>query len=169
MDNWKFVPVEPTEEMRAEICSGISHEHMVRNYKLMIAAAPQPPALGDDLDDALRDMASSACQMALDNGINDQLRKDTAVSLEAHRSISAERDRLQAEVERLSDELKRTAAVAFDGLNSRIALERLLRLANLAVEDMADIHSDNEDASSERHCRELSEKIDAALAEGAKS
>ncbi|QNR43487.1 hypothetical protein [Pseudomonas syringae] len=33
--------------------------------------AAQPPALGDDLEDALRDLSSSACQMALNNGINE--------------------------------------------------------------------------------------------------
>ncbi|UAW53694.1 hypothetical protein pphageBV72_02 [Pseudomonas phage pphageBV72] len=45
---FKLVPVEPTVDMRAEICSGINHDHMVRNYKLMLAAAPQPPALGGE-------------------------------------------------------------------------------------------------------------------------
>jgi len=43
-DGWVMVPREPTPEMRAEIMSAINHEHMVKNYKAMLAAAPQPPA-----------------------------------------------------------------------------------------------------------------------------
>ncbi|MCK0543527.1 hypothetical protein JTE78_12215 [Pseudomonas syringae pv. aptata] len=45
---------------------------VTQTYFEQQAAAPQPPALGDDIDDALRDLASSACQIALENGINEE-------------------------------------------------------------------------------------------------
>jgi hypothetical protein len=43
-DEWVLVPRVPTAEMRAAIMSGIRHDHMVRNYQEMLAAAPEHPA-----------------------------------------------------------------------------------------------------------------------------
>lgn len=70
---WKLVPVEPTEEMLRPLDRFMRPEAARELLKEVLAAAQQPPALGDDLDDALRDMASSACQMALDHGINEDV------------------------------------------------------------------------------------------------
>lgn len=44
MNDWKLVPVEPTREM---ICAGQDEEFTPDVYRRMLAAAPQPPALGD--------------------------------------------------------------------------------------------------------------------------
>lgn len=43
-DGYVLAPVEPTPEMRAVIMSGISHDHVVRIYKDMLAAAATPSA-----------------------------------------------------------------------------------------------------------------------------
>lgn len=49
-EGYVMVPVEPTPEMRAVIMSGISHDHVVRIYKDMLAAAPsaQQKESGDE-------------------------------------------------------------------------------------------------------------------------
>lgn len=47
-DGYVMVPVEPTPAMRAAIMSGISHDHMVGNYKAMLAAAAQQKESGDE-------------------------------------------------------------------------------------------------------------------------
>ncbi|WP_440090105.1 hypothetical protein [Pseudomonas fragariae (ex Marin et al. 2024)] len=73
-NEFKLVPVEPTDEMKIAggmACQYVPDWEASLIYEAMLAAAPQPPALGDDLEDALRDLSSSACQMALTNGINE--------------------------------------------------------------------------------------------------
>lgn len=64
----KLVPVELLKDLFAGYCG----PNAIGEVEDLPGIYPQPPALGDDLDDALRDMASSACQMALDNGINEE-------------------------------------------------------------------------------------------------
>ena len=101
-NEFKLLSVEPTQEM----LDAITTERKKGNGALQcwyaaFGAAPQPPALGDDLDDALRDMASVACQSALSHGIGEheflKLARGVRQLVEAP---------LQAGIERLKDNVR---------------------------------------------------------------
>ncbi|WP_122516792.1 hypothetical protein [Pseudomonas viridiflava] len=165
-NEFKLLSVEPTQEM----LDAITTERKKGNGALQcwyaaFGAAPQPPALGDDLDDALRDMASVACQSALSHGIGEheflKLARGVRQLVEAP---------LQTEIERLTKYAEAEAKGGDSAVEDALFIARKnreLRARNVHLEARCDEWAEAAKAlSRSKHgCNEAQwERIHALIA-----
>lgn len=184
-NEFKLVPIEPTPEM---LRAGLASNGIVPVYTAMLAAAPQPPALGGEPESKLIKLAAELSSRRPIRSLQDLCDRQKSVStakliedvemcgdflaaiaidirhcVEASRAhlapLQAENKRLELMVAQYDHDTDHLYRER-DQLKARNAeLERLLQLSVLAVEDMVQVHSDQGDALSEQACIDLASAI----------